>query len=254
MPISSAARSLPSAERRSMVDCQIAARGVRDERVLTAFRRVPREAFVPAALRTHAYEDRPLPIGAGQTISQPFIVALMTEALRLPPPAAGGAPTRVLEIGTGSGYAAAVLAEVADEVVTIERHGDLAERARRVFAELGYVNVRVVEGDGTRGWPQGAPYHGIVVAAGGPGVPRSLREQLAPGGRLVIPVGPADDVQKLVVIARLAGDRWSEEDLGEVRFVPLIGEEGWSEPGGSEPGGSDPGWSDPAAPAARFGE
>jgi protein-L-isoaspartate(D-aspartate) O-methyltransferase len=220
-----------TAERRSMVDRQIAARGVRDERVLEAFRRVPREAFVPAPFRDHAYEDRPLPIGEGQTISQPFIVALMTEALRLPP-SAPGSPTRVLEIGTGSGYAAAVLAEVAGEVVTIERHAALAERSRAVLAALGYGNVRVVEGDGTRGWPERAPYHGIVVAAGGPGVPRSLREQLVEGGRLVIPVGPADDVQKLVVITRLAGDRWREEDLGEVRFVPLIGEEGWSDAGG----------------------
>jgi protein-L-isoaspartate(D-aspartate) O-methyltransferase len=222
---------LRAAERRRMVERQIAGRGVRDERVLEACRRVPREAFVPAPFAGQAYDDRPLPIGEGQTISQPFIVALMTEALRLPPPAEG-APTRALEIGTGSGYAAAVLAEVADEVVTIERHRALAEHARAVLAELGYANVRVVDGDGTRGWPERAPYDGIVVAAGGPSVPRSLREQLAEGGRLVIPVGPAGDVQKLVVITRLAGSRWREEDLGEVRFVPLIGEEGWTEPAG----------------------
>lgn len=236
MPSSTEASRQSTAGRRSMVDRQIAARGVRDERVLAAFRRVPREVFVPPPFRDHAYEDRPLPIGEGQTISQPFIVALMIEALRLPPSAAGS-PTRALEIGTGSGYAAAVLAEVADEVVTIERHAALAESARAVLADLGYDNVRVVRADGTRGWPERAPYHGIVVAAGGPSVPRSLREQLVEGGRLVIPVGPADDVQKLIVITRLAGDRWREEDLGEVRFVPLIGEEGWTEPAG---GGVEP--------------
>jgi protein-L-isoaspartate(D-aspartate) O-methyltransferase len=205
-----------------MVDRQIAARGVADERVLEAMRRAPREAFVPPELRDFAYEDRPLPIGEGQTISQPYIVALMCEALELP----GAA--RVLEIGTGSGYAAAVLAELAAEVVTIERHRTLADRARELLTELGYDNVEVICADGTRGWPPRAPYDGIVVAAGGPEVPASLREQLAVGGRLIIPVGPVR-LQRLVRVTRTGQREWREEELGEVRFVPLVGAEGWED-------------------------
>jgi protein-L-isoaspartate(D-aspartate) O-methyltransferase len=205
-----------------MVAQQIAARGVRDPLVLRAMRKVPREAFLADELREFAYEDSPLPIAEEQTISQPYIVAYMIEALGL----RGG--ERVLEIGTGSGYAAAVLAEIADEVYTIERHRSLAERARRLLAELGYSNVHVIHGDGTKGWPETAPYDAIVVTAGGPAVPASLREQLAIGGWLVIPVGPVGD-QRLVRVTRTADDQYREEKLAGVRFVPLIGEEGWED-------------------------
>jgi protein-L-isoaspartate(D-aspartate) O-methyltransferase len=167
--------------RREMVERAIAARGVRSEPVLAAMRSVPREAFLPRQLREFAYEDSPLPIEEGQTISQPYIVAFMTEALALE----GG--EKVLEIGTGSGYAAAVLAEIADDVYTVERIGQLAEKAASALADLGYANVHVLHGDGTRGWPDHAPYDGIIVAAGGPKVPDALKEQLKIGGRLVIP-------------------------------------------------------------------
>ena len=206
-------------QREAMVAQQIAARGVRDPLVLRAMRKVPREAFLAEELREFAYEDSPLPIAEEQTISQPYIVAYMIEALGL------RGYERVLEIGTGSGYAAAVLAEIADEVYTIERHRSLAERARRLLAELGYSNVHVIHGDGTKGWPEAAPYDAIVVTAGGPAVPASLREQLAIGGRLVIPVGPVGD-QRLVRVTRTADDQYREEKLAGVRFVPLIGEEG----------------------------
>ncbi len=206
-------------EREAMVERQLVRRGIADERVLDAFRRVPREAFVRSDLQPFAYDDNPLPIGEGQTISQPYIVALMTEAARLSPEA------RVLDVGTGSGYAAAILAELAKEVVTIERHGALADRARETLKGLGYVNVEVLEGDGTRGVAAHAPYDAILVAAGAPAVPAALKEQLAEGGRLVIPVG-ANGYQDLMVVTR-HGDAYEEENLGGVRFVPLVGEEGW---------------------------
>jgi protein-L-isoaspartate(D-aspartate) O-methyltransferase len=209
--------------RQRMVDGDVAARGVRDRRVLEAMRTVPRERFVPESLADHAYDDNPLPIGAGQTISQPFIVASMTEALELTPDA------KVLEVGTGSGYAAAVLSWVAQEVWTIERHGELAGRAAETLAGLGCDNVHVAEGDGTLGWPEAAPFDGIVVTADAPTVPEALLDQLADGGRLVIPVGPRHGRQELVVIAR-AGDEFERTSLGGVRFVPLVGEEGWSAP------------------------
>src|SRR4030095_4459227 len=180
-----------SEERRRMIE-QFIARGVRDERVLAAMRTVPREAFIAAELAEFAYEDAPLPIEAGQTISQPYIVAEMTAALELEP------HHRVLEIGTGSGYAAAVLSRVAAEVYTVERHEALARAAERRLQTLGYTNVHVRHADGTLGWADHAPYDAIVVAAGGPDIPGPLLEQLAVGGRLVIPIGPTPREQELV--------------------------------------------------------
>jgi protein-L-isoaspartate(D-aspartate) O-methyltransferase len=210
--------------RGEMVETAIVARGVRSESVLDAMRSVPREAFLPQQLREFAYEDSPLPIEEGQTISQPYIVAFMTEALALE----GG--EKVLEIGTGSGYAAAVLAEIADQVYTVERIGQLAEKAASALADLGYDNVHVLHGDGTRGWPDHAPYDGIIVAAGGPKVPETLKEQLKIGGRLVIPVGRDPKIQELVRVTRISETEYRSEDLADVRFVPLIGEEGWTPP------------------------
>lgn len=210
------------AARQRMVDEQIRARGVRDPRVLEAMARVPREHFVPADLRHRACDDTPLPIGHGQTISQPYIVAYMAEALALQP------GDRVLEVGTGSGYAAAVLAEIAAEVFTIERHGALAARARRDLEALGYERVAVREGDGSLGWPEAAPFDAILVSAGGPTVPESLKRQLAIGGRLVIPVGRNPFSQSLLRITRTYADHFEEEDLAAVSFVRLIGAEGWS--------------------------
>ena len=206
-----------------MVREQIATRGVRDPLVLEAMRQVPREKFLREGLEEFAYQDTPLPIESDQTISQPFIVAYMTECLRL----LGG--EKVLEIGTGSGYAAAVLGEIAAEVYTVERYANLAESATERLARLGYANVHVLHGDGTLGWPEHAPYDAIMVAAGGPEVPPTLREQLAIGGRLVIPVGPTSRSQQLVRITRLAEHRYDEEELLPVAFVPLIGAEGWQE-------------------------
>ncbi|HYG64954.1 MAG TPA: protein-L-isoaspartate(D-aspartate) O-methyltransferase, partial [Thermoanaerobaculia bacterium] len=215
--------------RREMVDQQIARRGVRDPRVLEALATVPREAFVPEHLAEFAYDDTPLPIGEEQTISQPFIVALMAEALELQ------AGDRVLEIGAGSGYAAAVLSRLAGEVYAIERHASLAKQASRRLEELGYGNVRVHHGDGTLGWPEAAPYDAIVVAAGGPDVPPALVDQLAPGGRLVIPVGSDPRLQKLIRLRRGADGVDRREDLGDVRFVPLVGVQGWTESGRQAP-------------------
>jgi protein-L-isoaspartate(D-aspartate) O-methyltransferase len=208
--------------RREMVEKAIVARGVRSELVLSAMRSVPREAFLPQPLREFAYTDCPLPIEEGQTISQPYIVAFMTEALALQ----GG--ERVLEIGTGSGYAAAILAEIAADVYTVERIGQLAEKAASTLADLGYDKVHVLHGDGTKGWPDHAPYDGIVVAAGGPKIPDSLKEQLKIGGRLVIPVGRDPKIQELVRVTRISESEYRREDLADVRFVPLIGHEGWT--------------------------
>jgi protein-L-isoaspartate(D-aspartate) O-methyltransferase len=209
-------------ERERMVERQIRARGVRDARVLQAMRAVPREAFLPPELADLAYDDRPLPIEAGQTISQPYVVAVMIEALRLT-----GDET-ALEIGTGSGYAAAVLARVSRHVYTIERHAELAELARERLAALGFANVDVRCGDGTLGWPEHAPFDAIVVAAGGPDLPQALLEQLAIGGRLVMPVGTSR-AQELVRVTRTAEDAFEREELGAVQFVPLIGEQGWAD-------------------------
>ncbi|MGO8908012.1 MAG: protein-L-isoaspartate(D-aspartate) O-methyltransferase, partial [Bradyrhizobium sp.] len=215
--------------RARMVERNIAARGVQDELVLEAMRKVPRELFLPKNLREFAYEDSPLPIAGEQTISQPYIVAFMAEALMLK----GG--EKVLEIGAGSGYAAAVLSEIAAEVFTVERLGQLADKAAATLAELGYDNIHVLHGDGTKGWPEHAPYDAIVVAAGGPQVPESLKEQLKIGGRLVIPVGADQRTQELVRVVRVSRDTYRSEDIADVRFVPLIGEEGWLAKGESRP-------------------
>jgi protein-L-isoaspartate(D-aspartate) O-methyltransferase len=215
-----------AAQREKMVERQIARRGISDRRLLEAFRSVPREEFVPEGVRDLAYEDGPLPIEAGQTISQPYIVAVMIEA-------AGIAPgDRVLEIGAGSGYAAAVMSRIAAEVVAVERHRELAELARERMARLGYGNVRIVAGDGSGGLPGEAPFEAILAAASGSHVPDVLLEQLSVGGVLVMPVGEPDSVQKLVKVTRTAEASYEREDLGSVRFVPLIGKQGWS--GGSE--------------------
>jgi protein-L-isoaspartate(D-aspartate) O-methyltransferase len=209
------------AQRHAMVDRQIAAMGVVNPAVLAAMRKVPRHEFVPDWLKDAAYADGPLPIGEGQTISQPYIVAYMTEALRLH----GG--EHVLEIGTGSGYAAAVLAEIAGDVVTVERLAELAAGARATLDRLGYGNIEVVVGDGTLGWPPAAPYDAIVVAAGGPSVPQALRQQLREGGRLVMPVGQDSYGQTLIRITRGTGSEDQEEWLAPVSFVRLIGAQGW---------------------------
>jgi protein-L-isoaspartate(D-aspartate) O-methyltransferase len=205
-----------------MVARQVAGRGVRSDLVLNAMRTVPRETFLPEPIQEFAYEDAPLPIAEGQTISQPYIVALMTEALALK----GG--EEVLEIGTGSGYAAAVLSRIARNVYTVERIGQLAEKAAAALANLGYANVHVLHADGTRGWPDHAPYDAIVVAAGGPEVPDSLKAQLKIGGRLVIPVGIDRHFQELVRVTRVSQHQYKTEDIADVRFVPLVGEEGWA--------------------------
>lgn len=221
--------------RRRMVKRQLAMRDIGDERVLAAMRKVPRHEFVPENLRPHAYDDGPLPIGDGQTISQPYIVALMTAALGLK----GG--ERVLEIGTGSGYGAAVLAEIAGEVYTVERIAALGERARATLARLGYRNVHVRVGDGTLGWPEAAPFAGISVTASGPEAPEALKGQLAIGGRLVIPVEHEGGDQYLERITRTGEDSYETVSLGGVRFVRLIGEEGWHDDGGFFAGPRDGG-------------
>jgi protein-L-isoaspartate(D-aspartate) O-methyltransferase len=208
------------AERRElMVRRDIEARDIGDARVLAAMRRVPRERFVPERWREDAYDDGALPIGAHQTISQPYVVAWMIDALGLP------ADARVLEIGTGSGYGAAVLAEVASEVVSVERLSELADVAREVLRELGYTNVIVVVGDGTLGDQEHAPYDGICVTAAAPEIPPTLLGQLAEHGRLVIPVGDRDGQEQTVVVRD--GDQFSRRAIGGVRFVPLIGDQGW---------------------------
>jgi protein-L-isoaspartate(D-aspartate) O-methyltransferase len=202
-------------ERERMVEEQIAARGLRDPRVLAALREVPRHEFVPPEERSHAYADRPLPIGAGQTISQPYIVAVMTELLEL------SGDEKVLEIGTGSGYQAAVLARLAREVYTIEIVPELATRAEADLRRLGFASVQVRQGDGYRGWPEQAPFDAILVTAAPEHVPQPLVDQLAVGGRLVLPVG--DVFQDLVLVTRDARGVRQERLLG-VRFVPMTGE------------------------------
>jgi protein-L-isoaspartate(D-aspartate) O-methyltransferase len=214
-------------QRTAMVAHQIVARGVENPAVLAAMRTVPREAFVPEPLREFAYEDSPLPIEAGQTISQPYIVALMIEAAEI------GPEDRMLEIGVGSGYATAVASRIARRVHAIDRHAELADLARERMARLHYDNVVIRTGDGTQGWPENAPFDVILVAAGGPEIPRPLCRQLAIGGRLVIPVGDADQ-QRLVRIVRTSKDNYEEEDLGPVQFVPLIGAHGWKGDVGSD--------------------
>ena len=208
-------------QREKMVREQIARRGIRDERVLDAMRSVPRHLFVPAEARERAYWDGPLPIGCNQTISQPYIVAAMTSLLELK------GEENVLEIGTGSGYQAAVLARLARMVHTVERHENLARQAATLFAELGIANITVHIGDGSAGWPECAPYQAVVITAAAPSVPRTILDQLADGGRLVLPVGGSggQDLQRW----RRQGDTFALEAIFPVSFVPLRGEEGWSE-------------------------
>lgn len=209
--------------RAAMVERQLAARSIADREVLRAMGEVPRERFVPEHLQHRAYDDGPLPIGEQQTISQPFIVALMIEA------AAIGPGDKVLEVGAGSGYAAAVLSRIAGEVLAIERHDSLAQSAAARIAELGYHNCRILAGDGSAGLPQEAPFDAILVAAGGASAPEPLKHQLAIGGRLVIPLGGSAS-QSLCRLTRVAEEEWEATDLGGVRFVPLIGAHGrWDE-------------------------
>lgn len=208
-----------AADRRRFVDTQIRGRGITTPAVLDAMRSVPRHRFVAPELADAAYEDRPLPIGHGQTISQPFMVAMMVDAAMVTP------DDHVLEVGTGSGYGAAVLGHLARSVVTVERHRSLAREAATRLAALGVSNVTVVEGDGSLGWPEHAPYDVIVVTAAGPSVPAALRAQMADGARLIMPVGRRIGEQRLLRVVR-SDDRYDLEDLGGVRFVPLIGEQG----------------------------
>jgi len=208
-------------EREAMVERQLRLRGIHEPEILDAFRSVPREAFVSPAYAHLAYGDHPLPIEAQQTISQPYIVGLMIQA------AAIKRGDTVLEVGSGSGYAAAVISRIAAKVVGIERQHDLAEVSRERLARLGFDNVEIVEGDGTKGWPARAPYDAILAAASGSHVPQSLLGQLKTGGMLVMPLGGPGSVQRLVRVSKSADGSLSNEDLGAVRFVPLIGEDGW---------------------------
>ena len=209
--------------RQQMVRQQLAGRGITGRHVLAAMRAVPRHEFVAPKLAGFAYDDSPLPIESDQTISQPYIVALMIEAAEV------GPGDKVLEIGAGSGYAAAVMGLIAGRVIAIERHDELAEIAAVRMKRLGYDNVEIVHGDGTRGWPEEAPYDAIVVAASGSHVPEVLLRQLSVGGTLVMPIGEPASVQNLVKVRRLGEDEFAQEDLGPVRFVPLIGEHGWGD-------------------------
>jgi protein-L-isoaspartate(D-aspartate) O-methyltransferase len=210
-------------EREAMVERQMRRRGISETRTLEAFMAVPREEFVSADQAHLAYGDHPLPIEAGQTISQPYIVALMIEAARI------GPGDRVLEVGAGSGYAAAVISRIARKVIAIERQRELVEVARDRLRRLGYDDVEIVEGDGTKGWCEEAPYDAILAAASGSHVPEALITQLAPGGRLVMPVGGPGAVQELVKVTKQLDGILKQENLGGVRFVPLIGEEGWGD-------------------------
>jgi protein-L-isoaspartate(D-aspartate) O-methyltransferase len=208
-------------ERLAMVEKQLRGRDIRDERVLAAMASVPRHLFVPPESQAEAYEDRPLPIGEGQTISQPYMVAVMTQSLVLK------GEEGVLEIGTGSGYQAAILGELARSVFTMERIPVLQEKAERILQALGYEKIRCRLGDGTQGWPEMAPFDGIIVTAGAPEVPQTLKTQLSNGGRLVIPVGPRYS-QSLLRVTR-EGNHFREEDLTGCVFVPLLGKFGWKE-------------------------
>jgi protein-L-isoaspartate(D-aspartate) O-methyltransferase len=212
-----------AAERAAMVERQLRRRGITEPQIVDAFRAVPREAFVGEDLAHLAYGDHPLPIAAGQTISQPYIVALMIQA------AAIRSGDRVLEIGAGSGYAAAVISRIPARVIGVERKHELAQAARRRLSALGYDDVEIVEGDGTTGWPAAAPYDEIIVSASGSHVPDALVAQLSPGGRLVMPLGGPDCVQQLVRVTKADDGSVQQSDLGAVRFVPLIGEEGWKD-------------------------
>lgn len=210
-------------EREDMVERQLKRRGIRDAHILDAFRAVPREAFVCPEHQHMAYGDHPLPIEAGQTISQPYIVALMVQA------AAIKEGDKVLEVGAGSGYAAAVMSRIAGRVIAIERQHELVEIAGERMRRLGFSNVEIVEGDGTQGYPKHAPYDAILAAASGSHVPKSLIAQLSPGGRIVMPVGDPGSVQQLVKVTKQEDGTLRQDNLGDVRFVPLIGEQGWRE-------------------------
>jgi protein-L-isoaspartate(D-aspartate) O-methyltransferase len=210
-------------QRLLMVEQQIAARGVTDQNVLAAMREVPREQFVAEDVRQYAYKDGPIPIEAGQTISQPYVVALMIEAAEVAP------GETVLEIGAGSGYAAAVMSRIAARVYAIERHGELVALARERLQRLGYDNVELRAGDGTGGWPEAGPFDAIIASAAGPAAPDVLKEQLAADGVLVMPIGEAWGEQRLVKVKRTGPASYREKDLGAVGFVRLIGEHGWPE-------------------------
>jgi len=202
-----------------MIDEQLTPRGISDPLVIAAFENVPRHAFVADEFLEISYSDHPLPIGDNQTISQPYMVALMTECLALK----GG--EKVLEIGAGSGYQAAILSRIAKDVFSVERIPELADRADRTLKSLGYSNCLVTAGDGTVGWPEHAPYDGIIVTAGAPDIPKSLVSQLGPGGRLVIPVGSG--YSQVLTVVEKCGDSIKTRDICGCVFVPLIGEEGW---------------------------
>jgi protein-L-isoaspartate(D-aspartate) O-methyltransferase len=212
-----------AAEREAMVERHLKRRGITEQRIVDAFLAVPREAFVSPEYQHLAYGDHPLPIEAGQTISQPYIVALMIQAAGI------GPGDHVLEVGAGSGYAAAVISRIAREVIAIERQHDLVEVARERMRRLAFDNVEIVEGDGTKGCREHAPFDAILAAASGSHVPGPLVEQLAPNGRLVMPIGEPGWVQELVKVTKQEDGILKQENLGAVRFVPLIGEEGWSD-------------------------
>jgi len=208
--------------RERMIERQIAARGLDDRELLQAFRAVPREEFINPSYASYAYQDSPLPIESGQTISQPYIVALTIDAAEI------GEGDEVLEVGAGSGYAAAVIGQIAAKVTAVERHPELVHIAQQRMTRLGYDNVRVVEGDGTLGWPEEAPFDAIVAAASGSHVPKSWLAQLKPGGRIVTPLGDPGSAQSLVKVTKRQDGTLEREDLGGVRFVPLIGREGFA--------------------------
>jgi protein-L-isoaspartate(D-aspartate) O-methyltransferase len=211
---------MKAASRKTWIFEQLERRGIDDRRVLDAISSIPREAFVPEDLKPHAYDDAPLPIGEGQTISQPLMVATMLQELKL----AGG--ERVMEIGSGSGYVVALLAALTSRVYGIERHHSLVQASRKALASLGIENAEIIEGDGSKGLPGKAPFDAILISCAVPQLPLSLREQLKDGGRMVLPVGPRRTIQELVRVTRF-GDDYHEEELGGVAFVPLIGEAGW---------------------------
>lgn len=207
--------------RRKMVETQLKGRGIHDARVLDAMLRVPRHLFVDSAQAAQSYSDAPLPLGHGQTISQPFIVALMLEALELEP------ADRVLEIGSGSAYQTAILSELAAEVYAVERLEPLYQRGSKIIADLGFSNIHLKLADGTLGWPEKAPFEAIIVAAGGPKIPEPLIDQLAPGGRLIIPVGPTELSQKLTLVTKKP-QGLSQKPVADCRFVALVGRHGWA--------------------------
>jgi protein-L-isoaspartate(D-aspartate) O-methyltransferase len=210
-----------AAEREAMVERHLKRRGITEKHILDAFLKVPREEFISDEYAHLAYGDHPLPIEANQTISQPYIVALTIQAAEIK------AGDKVLEVGAGSGYAAAVISRIASRVIGIERQHDLVQVAKERLKRLGYDNVTIVEGDGTKGCPEHAPFDAIVAAASGSHVPKAFVAQLAPGGRIVMPVGDPGWVQKLLKVTKVPNGKLVQEDLGGVRFVPLIGEEGW---------------------------